>query len=216
MTSVYLLVSDPLAARRMQNTLASQPGLVVSGWANTLAAARFQLARTRPTLVIADLKLPDGNASELFEEFSSSGEYGRPQTIVLTPSLDDPSLIGALQAGADAYLIEHAMGQDLIATVRLVLGGASPMDSTIARRVRAHFDERVWDATDFVGETQNPLHLTDDERLLLERTAQGYDATAIAQGQRTTAQAIGQRLRTIYRKMQLDLRAGSLSLELAA
>ena len=132
-----------------------------------------------------------------------------------TSRLDDPTLIGAMQAGADAYLIDHAMAQDLVATVRLVLAGASPMDSTIARRVQAHFDERVWDATDFVGETQNPLHLTDEERLLLERTAQGYDAAAIAKGQRTTAQVVGQRLRTIYRKMQLDLRAGSLSLELA-
>jgi len=215
MTSVYLLISDPIAARRMQGTLSAQPGLVVAGWANTLAAARFQLARSRPNLVIADLKLPDGNASELFEDFSSSGEYGRPQTLVLTPTLDDPTLIGAMQAGADAYLIDHAMAQDLVATVRLVLAGASPMDSTIARRVQAHFDERVWDATDFVGETQNPLHLTDEERLLLERTAQGYDAAAIAKGQRTTAQVVGQRLRTIYRKMQLDLRAGSLSLELA-
>jgi DNA-binding NarL/FixJ family response regulator len=215
MTSVYLLVSDPIAARRIQGTLSAQPGIEVAGWGNTLAAARFQLARSRPGIVIADMHLPDGNASELFEAFSRSGEYGRPQTIVLTPQLDNPSLIGAIQAGADAYLIEHAMPQDLVDTVRLVMAGASPMDSTIAKRVQAHFDERVWDVTDYVGEAQSPLHLTDEERLLLERTAQGYGPGDIAKGQRTTAQVIGQRLRTIYRKMQLDLRAASLSLELA-
>lgn len=215
MTSVYLLVSDPIAARRMQSTLSAQPGLEVAGWGNTLAAARFQLARTRPSIVVADMHLPDGNASELFEAFSRSGEYGRPQTIVLTPRLDEPSLIGALQAGADAYLIDHAMPQDLVDTVRLVISGASPMDSAIARRVQAHFDERVRDLSDHVGETQNPLHLTDEERLLLERTAQGFGPAEIAKGQRTTAQIVGQRLRTIYRKMQLDLRAAGLSLQLA-
>lgn len=215
MTSVYLLVSDPIAARRMQGVLSAQPGLEVAGWANTLAAARFQLSRSRPALVIADMKLSDGHASELFEDFSRSNEYGRPQAIVLTPSLDEPALIGAIQAGAEAYLVDNPMPQDLIATVRLVLAGASPMDSAIARRVQAHFDERVWDVTDYVGENQNPLHLTDEERVLLERTAQGYGPAEIAKGQRTTAQVIGQRLRTIYRKMQLDLRAAGLSLELA-
>jgi DNA-binding NarL/FixJ family response regulator len=215
MTSVFLLVRDPIAARRMQNTLAAQPGIEVAGWVNTLAAARHQLARSRPRLVIADLTLADGSSSELFEEFSRSNEYGRPQTLVVTKTVEDAKLIGALKAGADGYLLHGSSPEALIETVQLVLAGASPMAAEIARRVKAHFDALVWDTTDFVGENQNPLHLTDDERLLLERTAEGYLPDEIAVGQRTTAQVIGQRLRTIYRKMQLDLRAASLSLELA-
>lgn len=210
MTSVFLLIADPIAARRLQSTLAAEPGLEVAGWVNTLAAARYQLARSRPGLVIADLKLPDGNAAELLEGFSRSTTYGRPQSIVLAPTLDDPSLIGALQAGADGYVLDLAMPRDIVATVRLVLAGASPMHGAVARRVKAHFDERVRS-----GEYQDPLHLTADERLLLERTAQGDEPAEIAKVQRTSVQIVGQRLRTIYRKMQLDLRAASLSLELA-
>ncbi len=215
MTSVYLLIADPIHARRLQGTLAAEPGLEVAGWVNTLAAARHQLAGRRPSMLVADLKLADGHASELIEDFGRTNLYGRPQTVVLTPSLEDAALIGALQAGADGYVLDTAMPQDVVQTVRLVLAGASPMDASVAQRVKAHFDDRVWDHTDFVGETQNPLHLTDEERLLLERTAQGYELAEIAKGQRTSVAFIGQKLRTIYRKMQLDLRAAGLSLELA-
>ena len=101
----------------------------------------------------------------------------------------------------------------LLAAIDQVLHGEATMTPSIARKVKAYFDAKAWDDTDVVGESQNPLRLSDTERQLLQWTCDGFLPGEIARALKQTVHGVGVRVRTIYRKLQFDVKADALSLE---
>src|SRR5580658_1516376 len=73
--------------------------------AQTLQAAREQLSRRRPDVVLTDLRLPDGEGIELARELPPSDA---PELIVVTGHASVDSAIAALRAGATDYLVKPA------------------------------------------------------------------------------------------------------------
>jgi len=212
MSRIFLLLNDPLVAGRLRNVINATPGLEAVGWLNTLAQARQQLGAARATLVLADLQLSDGWLTGFLPELTGEARHGRPAVLTAAHSLDDPQLLAALRHGAAGYVLQGCSSEALIEAIRQALAGEAAMAPEIARQVKAHFDALDWDPTDFVGESLNPLHPTETERLLLLSTAAGYLPHEVARQLKITPNEVGRRIRTLYRKLQYDLRAGSLSL----
>ena len=212
MSTVLLLHGDARVTDRLGQLIAAVPALEVIGAATRLAQARECLARATPDLLLTDLLLPDGPAITLIDRLRGHGRCGRPQLLVLTMADDDPRLMDALRHGADGYFVPGGTPAPLFAAIEQVLRGESPMSPHIARELLAHFDAMAWDQTDFIGEAQNPLRLSEAERLLLQWTAEGYLPSEVAQGLQLSVHGVGVRMRNIYRKMQFDLRAEALSL----
>jgi DNA-binding NarL/FixJ family response regulator len=212
MSRVFLLINDPLVAARMRATLDASGGLEVVGWVNTIAQARLQLGAAKPALVIADLQLADGWLSAFLPELTQDPRHGRPRVLATALSLGESQLLEALCHGADGYLVQGGSSEALVHAVQQALAGEATMAPEIARQVKAHFDALDWDPTDFVGESLNPLHPTENERLLLQWVASGYLPHEIARHMKITPNEVGRRVHTLYRKLQYDLRAGSLSL----
>ncbi|HEY4339099.1 MAG TPA: sigma-54 dependent transcriptional regulator [Steroidobacteraceae bacterium] len=73
--------------------------------AQTLQAAKEQLSRQRPDVVLTDLRLPDGEGIELARELPSADG---PELIVVTGHASMDSAIAALRAGAADYLVKPA------------------------------------------------------------------------------------------------------------
>ncbi len=71
----------------------------------TLKAAREQLSRRRPDVVLTDLRLPDGEGIELARELPPEDA---PELIVVTGHATVDSAVAALRAGATDYLIKPA------------------------------------------------------------------------------------------------------------
>jgi len=69
--------------------------------ADTLRAARRHLQVYRPSVVIIDIGLPDGNGADLIRELSVAAP--RPE-VILGTSGDDNSEAIAMEAGADGFL----------------------------------------------------------------------------------------------------------------
>jgi DNA-binding NarL/FixJ family response regulator len=216
MSTVLLLHGDLRVAHRLRQLIDSAPGLEAVGVATHLAQARECLSRNTPDLLLADLLLPDGNITSLLDKLRGNGRCGRPQLLVLAMSVDDPRLMDALRHGADGYFIPGSSPAPLFTAIEQVLHGESTMSPQIARELMSHFDSTAWDQTDFIGEAQNPLRLSETERLLLQWTAEGYLVSEVARTLQISLHGVGVRMRNIYRKMQFDLRADALSLMAAA
>ena len=76
--------------------------------------------------------------------------------------------------------------------------------------MKAHFD-----ASRDASNDEDPLHPTVPERLMLQWIAEGFLPHEIAHDLRITPREVGQRVRGLYRKLQLDRRTAALSLKLA-
>ena len=212
MSSILLLLNDSASAVHLQEVIRATPGLEVDGCVHTVAEARQSIAKRTPDVLLADLQLSDGPAAKLFSDLRANGRAKRPELLVATHSLDEPALMEALRQGADGYVIPGRSSDAMVVAIHLALAGESPMAPTIARQIQAHFESAKIDLNDFVAENQNPLHLGDTERNLLELVASGAPTTEIAHKLERSVHGVGVDLRSMYRKLQFDVRAGSLTL----
>ena len=214
MSRVFLLINDPLVAGRMRGFIDATPGLRTVGWVTSIEHARAQLPAAAADIVLADLQLADGWVSGFLDELSTSGRYGRPKALLITLSLDDSQLLEGLSRGADGYFVQGQSPQMLIATIEQVLAGGAEMSPTIARQIKAHFDAVTWKRSSSAADDDNPLHPDQLERQVLQWTCDGFLPHEIARDLRISTREVAQRVRTLYRKLQLDRRTSSLSLKL--
>lgn len=213
MSRVFLLINDPLVAGRMRGFIDATPGLRTVGWVTSIEQARSQLPGASADIVLADLQLADGWVSAFLDELSTSGRYGRPKTLLITLSLDDTQLLEGLSQGADGYFVQGQSPQMLVAAIEQALAGGAEMAPTIARQIKAHFDAVTWKRSGS-NDDDNPLHPDQLERQVLQWTCDGFLPHEIARDLRISTREVAQRVRTLYRKLQLDRRTSALSLKL--
>ncbi|MGD9835992.1 MAG: LuxR C-terminal-related transcriptional regulator, partial [Piscinibacter sp.] len=103
--------------------------------------------------------------------------------------------------------------QMLIATIEQALAGGAEMSPTIARQIKAHFDAVSWKHSGSTDD-DNPLHPDQLERQVLQWTCDGFLPHEIARDLRISTREVAQRVRTLYRKLQLDRRTSALTLKL--
>lgn len=214
MTSIVLLHSDLAIAQRLRAVIETQEELQVTGLAKDVPTLQRMLSGGLPDLLIVDLMLPAAHVRALLKGLRGNGQFGRPAVLALAVS-DDARLMDALRHGADAYFVQARSPISLLAAIAQTLNGESAMTPQIARQVKAHFAGAAWAETGFGGESQNPMRLTENDRLLLQWTAEGYLVNEVARGLQVSSRGVGVRIRNIYRKLQFDLRSVGLPLQTA-
>ena len=202
MSNVLLLHGVATIGLSLSEVIAAAPGLQMQALAGSVAQAREALARYTPDLLVADLLQPGGNLLALLQGLRGGAGDGAPQVLVLCASADDPRLVEAIRHGADGYFMPGRPAS-LIATIEQVLRGESTMTPQIARELMAHFDAHA------VG---SPLRLAEPDRLLLRWTAEGFLVSEVARGLLLDTHQVALRMRSIYRKLQFDVRAQRLAL----
>ncbi|HET7676407.1 MAG TPA: response regulator [Candidatus Limnocylindrales bacterium] len=116
-THKVLIVDDNELNLRLAETVLSHAGLEV-GLARTAAEARRRIAEREWSLILMDLRLPDGRGLDIVREVRADPARRGQRVAALTASamVGDPGQ--ALEAGCDAYI-------------------AKPIDvTTFAQRVR--------------------------------------------------------------------------------
>src|SRR5438105_15774335 len=84
----------------------------VVGEAGTVAEVVEAAARTKPDVVIMDVRLPAGSGVEACRTIRET----RPETkvIMLTSYADDEALLASIIAGASAHLLQQTPGQAVV------------------------------------------------------------------------------------------------------
>jgi two-component system KDP operon response regulator KdpE len=125
--TTILVVDDDLNVRRfLRTTLAAHGHAVVE--AGTVAEALDAIHRVRPTVVLLDLGLPDGDGLGVLRALPAEE---RPPIIVLSARGQEGDKVIALDAGAEDYLTKPFGASELLARIRVVLrrvGGAPAPD----------------------------------------------------------------------------------------
>lgn len=127
-----LVVDDHAIVRRgLADLIATADDLAVAGTAADGEEAVGLAAELAPDVVLMDLSMPgtDGVAA------TARILAARPEVnvLVLTSLGDQQSINGALEAGARGYLLKHSEPETILAAIREVCTGGSPLDPKAAR-----------------------------------------------------------------------------------
>ena len=118
---MILNVDDHEAGRYARTRLLKQAGYEVAE-AGTGNEALELVASLRPSLVLLDVNLPDMSGLEVCRRVKSDAELSSILVLQVSASnITSQDRIGALDNGADGYLIEPVDSEVLLATVRALL-----------------------------------------------------------------------------------------------
>jgi two-component system cell cycle sensor histidine kinase/response regulator CckA len=125
-TRILLIEDDPAHSELAQLALADTAHIALLTAVESLTAARRWLSVHTPDMVLADLRLPDGNALELLE-------IGVP-LVVMTSQGNEQRAVSALKGGALDYVVKSA---EMYRELPLILERALRSARAERERVRA-------------------------------------------------------------------------------
>jgi DNA-binding NarL/FixJ family response regulator len=94
--------------------------------------------RTRPDLVLMDIRMPGLDGLEATRRILTGAE-GEPRVVILTTFDLDRYVYAALAAGASGFLLKDVTPEYLVAAVRLVRAGDALLAPAITRRLVERF-----------------------------------------------------------------------------
>lgn len=156
----------------------------------------------KPTIVLVDINLPGIDGVEFVRRMKPS--LPETQFVMLTVHEDTDHIFNALAAGASGYLLKGLHRKELIAALKLVNEGGSPMTSYIARRVVQSFHRMPAERSILPG-------LAPREREVLDLLAKGYYYKEIADSLNIGVQTVGTYVRRIYTKLQVRSRGQAVA-----
>jgi len=129
-----LLVDDHAVVRRgLTDLLTGAAGIEVVGEAADGAEALDLVRSVRADVVLMDLQMAGVDGVEATRLLQA--EVDPPQVLVLTSFSDRERIVAALDAGAVGYLLKDADPDEVIAGVRAVGRGESPLHPRAAREL---------------------------------------------------------------------------------
>jgi DNA-binding NarL/FixJ family response regulator len=176
--TIRVAVVDDQALMRDGFTLIleAQPDLEVVGDADNGRSGVDLCRRTRPDVVLMDIRMPVMDGIEA-TRLISSDETLDTKVLVLTTFDLDEYVYAALRAGASGYLLKDTPAKELVAAVRVIAQGEALLSPSVTRRLIEEFARQPEPETVTIS---LPDDLTDREREALELLAQGLSNREIA------------------------------------
>jgi DNA-binding NarL/FixJ family response regulator len=196
--TIKVLIADDQALVRsgFRMILEARDDLEVVGEAGDGEEAIRLAARTRPDVVLMDVRMPvlDGVSATA----RLTAVPNPPKVIILTTyDLEEP-LYAALRAGASGFLLKDARPADLAEAIRVVAGGEALLAPTATRRLLDRFL-----ATDLTpaAPAGSLEELTEREREVLALLARGASNAEIAARLTVTEATVKTHVSAILRKL---------------
>ncbi|HET6293024.1 MAG TPA: response regulator transcription factor [Kribbella sp.] len=170
--SVVVVDDEPLIRSGLRAIIDAEPDLTVVGEAADGAEVLPVVRRTRPDVVLMDVRMPavDGiHATKLLLD----GLDPAPRVLVVTTFENDDYVYDALRAGASGFLLKRTPPDDIIAAIRTVAGSDSLLFPEAIRALAlAHMTEQPAGLDGF--------QLTEREQEVLRLMAKGLSNAEIA------------------------------------
>lgn len=155
------------------------------------------LAGLAVDIVLVDINLTGMSGIDMIREAKAA--HPQMQFMVLTVYDDPEKIFQALAAGANGYLLKRAAPAEILASVRDLYAGGSPMSGSVARKVVQSFRR--------MGESQNEMeNLSPRECEILRLLSEGYFYKEIAERLEISIDTVRTYIRRIYDKLHVRTR----------
>src|SRR5450755_3994903 len=135
MVRVVVVDDEPMVCAHLRTILGSVGDIEVVDEAHDGAAGVEAVVRSRPDVVLMDLRMPGVDGLTAIERIS---QIAHPPVVVVLTTFDaDQYVLRALRAGAAGFLVKSTPPEDLIGLVRVAAEGHTVLSPTAARRLIA-------------------------------------------------------------------------------
>ncbi|WP_367715070.1 response regulator transcription factor [Nitratireductor sp. GISD-1A_MAKvit] len=165
--------------------------------AASMRAGIAQAAARDYDVALIDLGLPDGSGLDVLRNL----RLLRPQTVCVVTTVmgDDASIVGALSAGAQGYLLKEQPQDLLVRQLKQMAEGIPALSPSVARRIMEHFKR--------TGPAAPEDDLTGREREVLGLIGRGLRNGEVAETLGISENTVAGYIKDIYRKLGISSRA---------
>ena len=205
---VALVDDQALFRAGIRMLISSQHDLEFVGEAGNGQDAVSMAARTRPDVILMDIRMPVMDGIQATEAIVAAAEAagdaapGRPlpRIIVLTTFDLDEAATRAIRGGASGFLLKDADPEFLLAAIRTVHAGSAVIAASATRELFEHFDGR---AANRRNEPASFGTLTSREREIFVLAARGLSNSEIAAGEYLSEATVKTHISRILSKLSL-------------
>jgi len=202
--SISLAIVEDLAEVRegLKQFISLNPEFTILGTFEAAEEAMHKLPQLNPDIVIMDINLPGMSGIECIKLLKK--KIPHTQFMMFTVYENDEKVFEALKAGASGYLLKNTGLLQLIAALKELHNGGSPMSANIARKLVNLFqDEHVDEApASGLSKRENEILLLLSKGLLYKEIA---DQLGISVG------TVRQHIHKIYEKLHVQNRTEALN-----
>ncbi|GAA3629277.1 response regulator [Flavivirga jejuensis] len=156
----HVLVRDGIKA-----LLEDEQGIAVIDEASNGKEALEVLERTKPDLLIVDIRMPELNGIEVVTEVSK--KHKKVRTLVLSMHDSEEYVIKAIQAGADGYLLKGASKEEFLKAINKVASGGKYFTGDVSAIIMNNFVNGNAASSTQKEPVEDPFHLTKREKQIL-------------------------------------------------
>ena len=199
MIRIVVVDDHPVVREGLVATLSDEKEFKVVGAVGSAEDALPLVGAQRPDVILLDLELPAQSGLEAIPKLRTA----RPQSkiLILTAYDTDERVIGALQAGAQGYLLKGASLEEIARAIRAVHAGGSYLDPRIAAKVVGALNPHARAAA-----------LSEREREVLRLVAGGQANKQIARTLGITERTVKFHVTSILTKLGAENRAQAVAL----
>lgn len=199
-----LIVDDHKVVRYgLRTLLSSYLDVEVVGEAEEGTAALKAAADLSPDVILLDILMPGSDGVEVAYELRQRVPNAR--IIILTAFNNDEYILGALRAGAYAYLLKSTSDETLIQTIRFVYQGQRVISPELMDRVLQQF--QVLAQASARGEST----LSGEELRVLQLIASGATNEEIAKEINWSARTVKRKVEEIISKLEVHNRTQAVA-----
>ena len=155
-------------------------------------------------LALLDIELPGLNGVEATRQLK---ELLPALTVVMLTVFEEPAIIlEAITAGADGYLLKKTPAPELLAQLKAIASGGSPLTPDVARTVLGLLRESTTKrlaGNFFHVASPTKLDLTDREHAVLQGLVKGLSYKQVGAKLNISIDTVRTHIRGVYRKLQV-------------
>jgi DNA-binding NarL/FixJ family response regulator len=194
---VFLVEDHPVTREGLAQLLNQQADLEVCGQAGSAREALDAVEASAPDLVLVDISLAETSGIELIKDLTTRHKELR----ILVLSTHDETLYAerSLRAGARGFVMKHEPTAQVMAAIRLVLGGGIYLSQRMRGRLLHKLARRP------AAETGSDLdQLSDRELEVFQLIGRGHSTAQIAAGLNVSVSTVETHRAHIKQKLRLE------------
>ncbi|MGH3186166.1 MAG: response regulator transcription factor [Streptosporangiaceae bacterium] len=176
MIRVALADDQELVRSGFAALLQAEDGIEVVGEAADGLEAVGMATRTRPDVILMDIRMPGLDGIEATRRIAARDDLAGVHVIILTTFDLDEYVFEAIRAGAAGFLVKDTNAAELIRAIQVVANGEALLSPSVTRRLIREFAARTRTVRPVPGVDE----LTQREREVVGLVAEGLSNEQIA------------------------------------